>query len=90
MYAYASREEWLFRGLAIATILALVGMAVMPSVAIGDIGYSIGKRMGWDTTECQLWGAAICGIALGIACGLIGGWSGAAVGLAAGALLGAA
>ncbi len=39
MYAYkgVSREEWLFRGLAIATILALVGMAVMP-MAIGDIG----------------------------------------------------
>ncbi|WP_456327095.1 hypothetical protein [Archaeoglobus sp.] len=40
MYAYASREEWLFRGLAIATILALVGMAVMP-LAVGDIGYAI-------------------------------------------------
>ncbi len=38
MYAYkgVSREEWVWRGLAIATILALVGMAVMP-MAIGDI-----------------------------------------------------
>ena len=35
MYAHVSREEWLFRGLAIATILALVGMAVMP-LAVGD------------------------------------------------------
>lgn len=39
MYAYASREEWLFRGLAIAMILALVGMAVMPmSVGTFKIG----------------------------------------------------
>ena len=37
MYAHVSREEWLFRGLAIATILALVGMAVMP-MAVGDMG----------------------------------------------------
>jgi len=37
MYAHVSREEWVFRGLAIATILALVGMAVMPT-AVGDMG----------------------------------------------------
>jgi predicted transcriptional regulator len=38
MYAYkgVSREEWLFRGLAIATILALVGMAVLPAVHTGN------------------------------------------------------
>ncbi len=37
MHAYASREEWLFRGLAIATILALVGIAVIPSVMQSDL-----------------------------------------------------
>jgi len=39
MYAVEgmSREEWLFRGLAVAMILAMVGMAVMP-MAVGDIG----------------------------------------------------
>ena len=37
MYAVkeVNREEWLFRGLAIATILALVGMAVLPAVSVG-------------------------------------------------------
>ena len=35
MYAHVSREEWLFRGLAIAMVLAMVGMAVMP-LAIGS------------------------------------------------------
>ena len=36
MYAHVSREEWLFRCLAIATILALVGMAVLPAVNMID------------------------------------------------------
>ena len=35
MYAHVSKEEWLFRGLAIAICLAMVGMAVMP-LAVGD------------------------------------------------------
>ena len=34
MYAQMSREEWLFRGLAIAMILAMVGMAVMPRIGL--------------------------------------------------------
>jgi hypothetical protein len=37
MYVHVSREEWLFRGLAIATILALVGMAVMPVITSSEI-----------------------------------------------------
>ncbi len=36
MYAHVSREEWLFRGLAIAMCLAMLGLAVMP-LAVGDI-----------------------------------------------------
>ena len=35
MYAHVSREEWLFRGLAIVMCLAMVGMAVMP-LAVGE------------------------------------------------------
>ena len=31
MYAHVSREEWLFRGLAIAMCLAMIGLAVMPA-----------------------------------------------------------
>ena len=30
MHAHVSKEEWLFRGLAIAMCLAMVGIAVMP------------------------------------------------------------
>jgi len=43
MYAYkgVSKEEWLFRGLAIAMCLALVGIAVMPSITVGDLLYRI-------------------------------------------------
>lgn len=36
MYAHVSREEWLFRGLAIATILALVGMVATPIIIGGQ------------------------------------------------------
>jgi len=36
MYVEVSREEWLFRGLAIAMCLALVGMAVMPAMAFEE------------------------------------------------------
>ena len=32
MYVEVSREEWLFRGLAIAMVLAMVGMAVLPTI----------------------------------------------------------
>ena len=35
-----SREEWMWRGLAIAMCLAIVGMAVMP-MAVGDAAYSL-------------------------------------------------
>ena len=39
MYAYkrVSREEQVWRGLAIAMIFAMVGMAVMPAMNIGDV-----------------------------------------------------
>ena len=36
MYAHVSREEWLFRGFAIVTILALVGMAMIPAFMAVD------------------------------------------------------
>jgi len=35
MYAHMNREEWVFRGLAIAMVLAMVGLAVMPT-AVGS------------------------------------------------------
>ena len=37
MYMEVSREEWVFRGLALVMCFALVGLAVMP-LAVGDIG----------------------------------------------------
>jgi len=40
------REEWMWRGLAIAMCLAMVGLVVMPAVGIGHFEYS------W------VWGAA--------------------------------
>ena len=49
MYVHVSREEWLFRGLAIAMVLAMVGMAVMPV-------YPIAKHSnaGWYLAEIGL------------------------------------
>ena len=51
-----SREEWLFRGLAIAMCLAMVGMAVMP-MNVGLVHYYCAKQAskydGWS-----LWDAA--------------------------------
>jgi hypothetical protein len=37
MYAHVSKEEWMFRGLALAMVLAMVGMAVMPVVGSGSL-----------------------------------------------------
>ncbi len=46
MYAVkeVSREEWVFRGLAIAMILAMVGLTVMPAIvapAHTDVGFAM-------------------------------------------------
>ena len=58
MYAHVSREEWLFRGLAIAMILAMVGLAVMPSVNIVDLAaYYIYTHDGLRAMGCTM-GAA--------------------------------
>ena len=48
-----SREEWLFRGLAIAMCLAMVGMAVLPAVSVGDVV--------WYVTNSDVMGAAALG-----------------------------
>ncbi len=51
MYTYVSREEWLFRGLAIAIICAMVGMIVMSTV--------VELKYGLATSEFGLaWGIA--------------------------------
>jgi len=64
MYAYVSREEWLFRGLAIATILALVGMAAIPTLGQSNLygEYMLHKNMREDVSP--LGEAAVAGIAV--------------------------
>ncbi len=37
MYANVSREEWVFRGLALAMVLVMVGLAVMPVITSSEI-----------------------------------------------------
>jgi len=37
MYANVSREEWVFRGLAIVIILALVGIVALSAIGTGDV-----------------------------------------------------
>ena len=46
MYAHVSREEWLFRGLAIVTILALVGIAVFPPIENLQIAWYLTEKYG--------------------------------------------
>ena len=60
MYAHVSREEWLFRGLAIATILALVGMAVLPAVNMVDLAaYYIYTHDGLRAYGCTMGAAGL-------------------------------
>ncbi len=35
------REEWVWRGLAVAMCLAMVGVAVMPALNVGDAGIAL-------------------------------------------------
>ncbi len=79
MHAYASREEWIWRSLAIATILLLVGMAVMPLAVGGEIisvlvqtGH-LGLEWGWVSISL---GAA------GTVAGFWNPWAGAALSIA--------
>ena len=89
MYAHVSREEWLFRGLAIVMCLAMVGMAVMP-LAVGE-GWAIGQyylaKTGKLTPEASLaislaaiWHSTVWGVAVGMAFGTFpGAIAGAAI-----------
>ena len=89
MHAYVSREEWVFRGLAIAMCLAMVGMAVMP-VVVGDIGAVVWWALGGDKLP-HPWDYATGAFATG-AGGAAGAyaamWIGARIGGTAGAIIG--
>ncbi len=41
MHAHVSKEEWVFRGLAIAMCLAMVGMAVMPGIGLQNLTWYV-------------------------------------------------
>ncbi len=67
MYAYkeVSREEWVWRGLAVATILALLGMAIMPTVGVLNIaGVIAGAYAGYHADSAI--GAIIDGAYYGL------------------------
>ncbi len=54
MYAHVSKEEWVFRGLAIAMCLAMVGMAVMPAVGVVNIaGVVAGVHAGYHANSME-------------------------------------
>ena len=53
MHTHVSREEWVFRGLAIAMCLAMVGLAVMPAVSVGELA-----AYGYETSHHSLARAA--------------------------------
>ena len=64
MYANVSREEWVFRGLALAMVLVMVGLAVMPMVTTGSKCFSVAwaylidhERNPWKLGEAALRGA---------------------------------
>jgi len=68
MYTYASREEWLFRGLAIAMILALVGMAVMSTVVELKYGFAASEfGLAWGIAHGDVASIITSGIGLAAA-----------------------
>ena len=48
MHAHVSKEEWVFRGLAIAMCLAFLGMAVMPVVTVEPSKIGGGLLLAWN------------------------------------------
>jgi small-conductance mechanosensitive channel len=97
MYAHVSREEWLFRGLTITTILALVGMAVIP-LAVGDIGYGIiwyvenvmKKKVDGGAAAGVLAGTTVTGMSVGAYIAVEAAKEGAEIGLVTAGIIGAA
>ncbi|AGK62161.1 hypothetical protein Asulf_02208 [Archaeoglobus sulfaticallidus PM70-1] len=85
-------EETVIKWLAVGMVLAMVGMVVTPMIGINavEIGYSIGKRYGWDTQESMLWGTAVGATIGAVIGGLAGGVAGAGIGLTLGGMWGAA
>ena len=85
MHAHVSREEWVFRGLAIAMCLAMVGMAVMPLINGNDVGYTLVYLVTNGNKDKAVDG----GIAFGAALGTVTGAAAAAYYAKMGATLGA-
>lgn len=74
MYKGVSREEWIWRGLAIAMILAVVGMTVMLVIANTDAALAVAVYLGSkyaDVGECSAGllggGAAVMRVGLKLA-----------------------
>lgn len=83
------QEDSVIKILAVVLSIALLALSFGGAVG-GEAGYTVGKHLGWDTTETKLWGAAIGGVAGGIALGASSAGVGAGAGIAGGALVGAA
>ncbi len=79
-HAHVSKEEWVFRGLAIAMCLAMMGMAVMPTLLPCNLygEYMLHTHMRKDVNPI---GEAAAN-AVALADGLI--WTGLLVGVASG------
>ena len=74
-------EEWVFRGLAIATILALVGMAVMP-ISNLELTYWLSKQgASPEATLITDLGLGINGLILSTAFGMVTAGAGFVVGV---------
>ena len=93
MYAVkeVSREEWLFRGLAIAICLAMVGLTVMPAMNIivlrnSKVGYLVWYYAGGIKLP-EPWKGVTKIIATGTG-GAIGGWAAARIGARIGGTIG--
>ena len=70
MYVHVSREEWLFRGLAIAMVLTMVGMAVTPIVGVLNVaGVIAGAYAGYHADS--MIGAIIDGAYYGLLASVI-------------------
>lgn len=75
--------------MAVLAIFGGTGIAAADAPS-ADVGYTVSDHLGWDTTEGELWGAAIGGAIGGAVAAYSSAGVGTGVGVAYGGLVGAA
>ncbi len=98
MYVVKNWNEEVIKWLAVAMCLAMVGMAVMPAVKVGDIGYGIiwyvenvmKKKVDGGAAAGVLAGTTAAGMTVGAYIAVEAAKEGAEIGLVTAGIIGAA